>query len=164
MVAAAAKMMEPSTQAPCVPWGRVLGIVPWGVQIILKKFCWHHRHRVCCWTKPRLRKPPKHGAGIKFRPHLPLRVAESSPATSQMHWPVQSGGGEPVHALVVSFSQDPSELALSWSSWQQAPHFGSCLSSYSAWHLGASPLVLHSTLSRVKSLLGSRGLLCFSSL
>ena len=30
---------------------------------------------------------------IKFRPHLPLRVAESSPATSQLHWPVQSGGG-----------------------------------------------------------------------
>lgn len=38
MVAAAAKMLEPSTQAPCVPWGRVLGIVPWGVQIILKSF------------------------------------------------------------------------------------------------------------------------------
>lgn len=47
MVAAVSKMLEPCvlcSQAPCVLCSHVLGIVLWGVQIILKKFCWHHRH------------------------------------------------------------------------------------------------------------------------
>ena len=44
MVAAVTKMLEPSTEAPCILCSHVLGIVLWGVQIILKKFCWHHGH------------------------------------------------------------------------------------------------------------------------